>query len=48
MKNFNTIAAGEIFTAEYETKKSVFIAHASYVETEDAARAAAASLTAAT
>ena len=38
MKNFNTIAADEIFTAEYETKKSVFIAHASYVETEDAAR----------
>ena len=38
MKNFKTIAAGEIFTAEYETKKSVFIAHASHVETEDAAR----------
>ena len=38
MKNFNTIAVGEIFTAEYETKKSVFIAHASHVETEDAAR----------
>lgn len=38
MKNFKTITADEIFTAEYEIKKSVFIAHASHVETEDAAR----------
>ena len=38
MKNFKTIADGEIFTAEQEIKKSVFIAHVKHVETEDAAR----------
>lgn len=38
MKNFKTIADGEIFTAEYEIKKSVFISHVKHVETEDAAR----------
>lgn len=38
MKNFNTIKDGKIFTAEYEVKKSVFIAHVRHVETEEAAR----------
>ena len=38
MKNFKTIADGEIFTAEYEIKKSVFISHVKHIETEDAAR----------
>lgn len=38
MKNFKTIADGEIFSAEYEIKKSVFISHVKHVETEDAAR----------
>ena len=38
MKNFKTLVAGEIFTAEYEVKKSVFLASVSHVETEDAAR----------
>ncbi len=38
MKNFKTLAAGEIFSAEYEVKKSVFLASVSHVETEDAAR----------
>lgn len=38
MKNFKTIADGEIFTAEQEIKKSVFIAHVKHVETEESAR----------
>ena len=38
MKNFKTVAAAEIFTAEYEIKKSVFIAHVKHVETEESAR----------
>lgn len=38
MKNFKTIADGEIFSAEYEIKKSEFISHVKHVETEDAAR----------
>lgn len=38
MKNFKTLIAGEIFTAEYEVKKSVFLANVSHVETEEAAR----------
>ncbi len=38
MKNFRTIGGGEIFTAEYEIKKSVFISHVKHVETEDSAR----------
>ena len=38
MKNFKTVADGEIFTAEYEIKKSVFLSHVKHVETEEAAR----------
>lgn len=38
MKNFKTVAEGEIFTAEYEIKKSVFISHVKHVETEETAR----------
>ena len=38
MKNYKTVAADEIFTAEYETKKSVFIAHVKHVESEESAR----------
>lgn len=38
MKNFKTLVAGEIFTAEYEVKKSVFLANVSHVETEDTTR----------
>ena len=38
MKNFKTIADGEIFTAEHEIKKSVFISHVKHVETEETAR----------
>ena len=38
MKIFKTITGGEIFTAEYEIKKSVFIAHVKHVETEESAR----------
>ncbi|MBO4400912.1 MAG: YigZ family protein [Selenomonadaceae bacterium] len=38
MKNFKTLAAGEIFTADYEVKKSVFLANVSHVETEESAR----------
>lgn len=38
MKNFKTVTDGEIFTAENEIKKSVFISHVKHVETEDAAR----------
>ena len=38
MKNYKTVAADEIFSAEYEIKKSVFIAHVKHVETEESAR----------
>ena len=38
MKNFKTVADGEIFTAEHEIKKSVFISHVKHVETEETAR----------
>ncbi len=38
MKNFKTIFDGEIFTAEYEIKKSVFLSHVKHVETEESAR----------
>lgn len=38
MRNFRTVGGGEIFTAEFETKKSVFLASVSHVETEEAAR----------
>lgn len=38
MRNFRTVGGGEIFTAEFETKKSVFLASVSHVESEDAAR----------
>ena len=38
MKNYKTVADSEIFSAEYEIKKSVFIAHVKHVETEESAR----------
>ncbi|MBQ9487921.1 MAG: YigZ family protein [Selenomonadaceae bacterium] len=38
MKNYKTVADGEIFSAEYEVKKSVFIAHVKHVESEESAR----------
>lgn len=38
MKNYKTVADKEIFSAEYEIKKSVFIAHVKHVETEESAR----------
>ena len=38
MKNYKTVAGDEIFSAEYEVKKSVFIAHVKNVETEESAR----------
>jgi len=38
MKNYKTIAADEIFSAEYEVKKSVFIATVKHVEGEESAR----------
>ena len=38
MKNFKTIADGEIFGAAYEINKSKFLAHVKHVETEEAAR----------
>ena len=38
MNNYKTVADGEIFSAEYEIKKSVFIAHVKHVETEESAR----------
>ena len=38
MKNYKTILGGEIFSAEYEIKKSKFISHVKHVETEDEAR----------
>ena len=38
MKNYRTVADEEIFSAEYEIKKSRFIAHVKHVETEESAR----------
>ena len=38
MKDYRTIAAEKIFTADYEIKKSKFIAHVKHVETEEEAR----------
>ena len=38
MKNFKTVTGNEIFSAEYEIKKSVFISHVKHVETEESAR----------
>ncbi|MBR5913474.1 MAG: YigZ family protein [Selenomonadaceae bacterium] len=38
MKNYRTVADEEIFSAEYEIKKSKFIAHVKHVETEENAR----------
>ena len=38
MKNYRTVAAEKIFTADYEIKKSKFIAHVKHVETEEEAR----------
>lgn len=38
MKNYKTVADGEIFAAEYEIKKSKFLAHVKHTETEEAAR----------
>jgi len=38
MTNYKTVADGEIFSAEYEVKKSVFIAHVKHVESEESAR----------
>ena len=38
MKNYRTVAGDEIFSAEYEIKKSKFIAHVKHVETEESAR----------
>ena len=38
MKNFKTIADGEIFSAAYEVNKSKFLAHVVHVDSEEAAR----------
>ena len=38
MKNYRTVAGDEIFSAEYEVKKSRFIAHVKNVDTEESAR----------
>lgn len=38
MQNFRTVVEGEIFNAEYEVKRSRFIAHVKHVETEETAR----------
>ena len=38
MKNYRTVAGDEIFSAEYEVKKSRFIAHVKNVDTEEYAR----------
>ena len=38
MLNYKTVTAEEIFSAEYEIKKSKFISHVKHVETEDKAR----------
>ncbi len=38
MKNYRTVAAEKIFTADYEIKKSKFIANVKHVETEEEAR----------
>ena len=38
MINYKTILSGEIFSAEFEIKKSKFISHAKNIESEDEAR----------
>ena len=38
MKNYKTISADKIFSAEYEIKKSQFIANVKHIETENDAR----------
>lgn len=38
MKNYKTVATEKIFTADYEIKKSKFIANVKHVETEEEAR----------
>ena len=38
MKNYKTVAAEKIFTADYEIKKSKFIANVKHVETEEEVR----------
>lgn len=38
MTNYKTILAGEIFSAEFEIKKSKFISHVKNVESEESAR----------
>ena len=38
MKNFKTVASGEIFSAVYEVNKSKFFSHVVHVESEEAAR----------
>ena len=38
MKNYRTVAGDEIFSAEYEVKKSRFIAHVKNVDREESAR----------
>lgn len=38
LKNYRTVSDDEIFSAEYEIKKSRFIAHVKHVETEETAR----------
>ncbi len=38
MKNFKTVAAGEIFSASYEVNKSKFFSHVMHVDSEEAAR----------
>ena len=38
MKNYRTVSSDEIFSAEYEVKKSKFIAHVKNVENEESAR----------
>ena len=38
MKNYKTVSDEKIFTADYEIKKSKFIAHVKHVETEEEAR----------
>ena len=38
MKNFKTVADGEIFSAAYEVNKSKFFSHVMHVDSEEAAR----------
>ena len=38
MVNYKTVVGGEIFSAEYEVKKSIFLAHVKNVESENSAR----------